>query len=68
MKDGWHTIYNNMVYVEDNKVLRGVSSDHQRTAYPYRWMGKPHNCYTIASGISVEAFRSGVRRGTIEMR
>ena len=68
MKNGWHTIYGNNVYVEDGKVLRGVSHDHQRTEYPYRWIGNPYKCYTLASGIGVEAFRSGVRRGTVMMK
>ena len=66
IKDGWHIIKNYIVIVENGRVLRGVSSQdwQQHAIWPYR-AGK--YCWTNVSGISVEAFRSGVRRGTITM-
>lgn len=66
IKDGWHVIKGYRVYVKDGRVLRGVSSQdwRQRTTWPYQ---AKYNCWTNVVGISVEAFRSGVRRGTITM-
>lgn len=65
--DGWHIISGYRVYVEDGRVLRGIlgNGNSQRTAYPYR------ACRTggwdNVSGLSVDAFRAGVRRGSISM-
>ena len=66
IKDGWHIIKNYIVIVENGRVLRGVSSWdwQQHTIWPYR---AGRSCWTNVSGISVEAFRSGVRRGTVTM-
>lgn len=36
MKDGWHKINGYTVYIEDNKVVRGVTDN--RTTYPYKYM------------------------------
>ena len=72
VKDGWHSVDRYDVWVEDGKVLRGVkrtiSDDGSGTLYPYRWMGKPYNCFTNVSGISLSALRSGLKRGSIIMR
>lgn len=69
VKDGWHTICGYSVWVEDGKVRRGVAEvNGERCAvYPYRWLGKPHNCFTSDPYMSVDAFRSAVRRGTAQM-
>lgn len=66
IKDGWHMIKGYRVYVKDGRVLRGVSSQdwQQRATWPYR---AGRSCWTNVSGITVDAFRSGVRRGTITM-
>lgn len=64
IKDGWHTISGYTVYVEDGKVLRGLSSDKQKAVFPYRAV---KDGWTSASGLTVGAFRSGVRRETIIM-
>lgn len=66
LKDGWHTINGCRVYVEKNKVLRGVSDDNYRTVYPYRWT--KYGVWTNASGIGVCAFRNGMKRDTVIMR
>ena len=63
--DGWHIIAGYDVYVEGGKVLRGLSSDKQRTTYPFRYAAR--DGWTNDSGLSVDAFRAGVRRGTITM-
>lgn len=62
--DGWHTISGYNVYVEGGKVLRGLSSDKQKTVYPFR---AARDGWDNDSGLSVDAFRAGVRRGTITM-
>ena len=76
--DGWHTICGHNVYVEAGCVVRGVTGIHnQITTYPYRvhyeWHddvgGKKRvtNGWDKCAGITVDAFRAGVRRGTINM-
>ena len=64
MKDGWHIAAGYRVYVEDGKVLRGIlgEGDFQRSAYPYRWDG---NVWTECTGITIHAFRAGVKRETM---
>lgn len=64
-KDGWKVISGYEVYIEDGKVLRGISS-RNTTVYPYRRCR--HGGWDNVSGLSMAAFRSGVRRGTIEMK
>ena len=67
MKDGWHKVYGEDVYIEDGKVLRGTTGHGftYRTTYPYRWTG---DGYTVDTGITVDALRAGMRRGTIAMK
>lgn len=65
MKDGFHKIAGYDVYVENDKVLRGVSSDWTKTTYVYRACKK--GGWDCVRSISVDAFRAGVRRGTIKM-
>ena len=76
MKNGWHTIGGYSVYVENGCVTHGIKRDHNNsiiTAYPYRkcWRysgGKRYqNGWYNCSGLSVNAFKSGVCRGTIGM-
>lgn len=64
MKDGWHYIAGYYVYVEDGKILRGLSHDHQKTTYVYRHI---KNGWICENGITIAAFQTGVRRGTIAM-
>ena len=64
INDGWHIVSGYEVYVEDGKVLRGLSSDKQRTVYPFRAV---RDGWDNDSGLTVAAFRAGVRRGTITM-
>lgn len=67
MKDGWHKVYGEDVYVENGRVLRGTtgSGPAYRPTYPYRWTG---NGYTIDTGITVDALRAGMKKGTIAMK
>ena len=78
IKDGWHIIAGYDVYVEGGKILRGVLGFV--CARPYRkeygtqyddsmrkvrvWTGGWNEC----AGISVSAFRAGVKRGTITLQ
>lgn len=71
MKDGWHKIAGYDVYIEDNKVIRGTlgeGTSNYRTAWPYIWIGGPPNVWSNCTGLSVEAFRAGVRRGTVKLK
>lgn len=75
IKDGWHVILGYEVYVENGLVIRGIKEDSNGspvTAYPYRAQMK--KCYygQFISGwyqedMSVDAFRAGVKRGTISL-
>lgn len=75
MKDGWHIVCGYKVYIEDGCVMRGVSHDEERPTAPYtvnwKYQKTPYGKIKMIedgwdndSGISVEAFRSGVKRGT----
>lgn len=65
--DGWHIILGYKVYVKHGCIMRGIlgEGNAQKTAYPYRVSkyGGWDNC----SGLSVDAFRAGVKRETITM-
>ena len=63
MKNGWHKLVGNVVFVEDNKVMRGVFGG--TTVYPYRWINK-YNTW-CKEYMSPAAFSAGVRRGTVQM-
>ena len=65
MKDGWHKICVYDVYVENDRVLRGTKANGTLPSYVFR--SCKHWNWVNASGITVNAFRSGVRRGTIRM-
>lgn len=68
ISDGWHKICGYDVYVEDDRVLRGVTDDRNRgprTTWVYRT--SRHGGYESAGKVTVDAFRAGVRRGTIIM-
>lgn len=68
MRDGWHIISGRKVYIKNSIVKRGII---QRSAldivpgYVYRrvgtgWGKEDH-------GVSVAAFRAGIKRGTIDI-
>lgn len=68
VKDGWHKVLGYDVYVENGKVMRCLVSHSSgyRTAYPYR--DEPYyNCMGICIGISLDALRAGLKRGTIRI-
>ena len=65
---GWKIAGGDDVYIEDGKVLRGIKLDHngyQVTAYPYRQ--SKSGGWDLISGISLAAFRAGIRRGTMKL-
>lgn len=68
IQDGWHKIYGYEVYVEDERVWRGIKynwNGSPLTSYPYRRMDC--NTWNNESGMSFWSFVSGVRRGTVGM-
>ena len=66
MKNGWHKILGNDVYVEDGFIVRATKSDGQIRASVYRW-SKSYNAWIIENRITLATFRSGVKRGTISV-
>ena len=70
MKNGWHIVSGYHVYVEDGFIIRGIvdkGTSHERPAYVYRWTPR-WKLWNRSIIITVNAFRSGVRRGTIMMK
>lgn len=70
MRDGWHVISGERIYVEGGCVVRGMTKDHNGSLVPahaYR-LNRQYNCWVREySGLTVAAFRAGIRRGTIQM-
>lgn len=69
ISDGWHNIAGYEIYVEKGRVLRGLKKDRNGQkvcAFPYRHTPQ-YGGWTNCSGLSVDAFRAGVNRGTIMM-
>lgn len=67
--DGWHKVYNYDVMIEDGIVSHATDEDHTRTLYPYRstlWGGM--NRIYKEEKLTLNALRSGLRRGTIALR
>ena len=65
-KDGWRAICGWDVYIEDGFVVRGVSSGPDVVpVYPYR--KDRHGGWNSCSGLTVAAFRAGVKRGTVRL-
>lgn len=64
--DGWRTICGWEVYVENGYIVRGISADHQTPLYIYRACRS--GGYDREYKITPDAFRAGLRRGTIVLR
>ena len=63
MKNGWHTLAGNRVFVADNRVVRGILDGY--AVYPYRWTSKYSTW--CKEYMSPAAFSAGVRRGSVQM-
>lgn len=58
-KDGWHTICGYSVYVENDRIVRGIKLDRNKSpvpAYPYR-RDKKNGGWNKCSGVKVDTFR-----------
>ena len=67
--DGWHKVYNYDVMIEDGTVSHATDEACTRTLYPYRltlWGGM--NRIYKEEKLTLNALRSGIRRGTIVLR
>ena len=62
IRDGWHTIKGQRVYVEDGYILRGVKPSYTgigyETAYPYWWYEKLR-IWNRVEKVKVSTFRNG---------
>lgn len=67
VSDGWHTICGYTVYVRDGKVMRAVKKDIYGSVVPASvYRGERHGGWENENGWNtVDAFRAGVKRGTI---
>lgn len=69
VQDGWHTICGHDVYVEDGIIRRGVEQRSPLNivpVYPYRYHAKGNRGWW-REDMTVDAFRAGVKRGTVNM-
>lgn len=66
-RDGWHKIAGYNIYVENNRVMRGLKGPEWNPvpSFPYRWSKNLH-CW-CAENMTVDAFRAGVKRDVIKM-
>jgi len=68
VRDGWHTIEGRTVYTENGYILRGIILDRNRQQVPaHVYRATRDGYWNIEYWLSVDAFRSGVRRGTIDL-
>ena len=65
--NGWHKIAGYNVYIEDNRIVRGVTSDWQLPLCPYT-ASKYGGWDNASRDLTPDAFRARVRRGTAIMR
>lgn len=66
--DGWHRVYNYYVMVEDGMVSHATDKDCTRTLYPYRSNLWGMERIYKEEKLTLNALRSGLRRGTIALR
>ncbi len=65
-EDGWYRVYGYKVYVENGKVIRGMTEDCQRTTYPY--VDCKYGGYDLCTSLSLSAFRQRVKRDKAFMK
>ena len=68
IKDGWNKVYRYYVLVEDGYVSSATDLNCTKTLYPYRkslWGG--WNRIYKEEKLTLNALRSGMRRGTIAL-
>ena len=62
--DGWREVYGRKVYVENGKVIRGLSTDGQRTVWPYEGTNSG-GLNNVSGKLTLAALRARTDRGTI---
>lgn len=71
IRDGWHNIAGYNVFVEDGQIVRGTKPSYtacgEEPAYVYRWL-KQYKEWSSQSKITIDAFRAGIKRGTIALK
>lgn len=69
MNASWRIAAGHEVFVENGKILRGMVRDSNgsyKPTYPYRL--NRNGTWIIETGVTLAAFRSAVRRGTMDMK
>lgn len=64
VRDGWHTIAGQNVYIENGYIKRGLSSDGQKATYPYRAV---KDGWDLDQYMSPDTFRRKVKNGSAAM-
>lgn len=65
VRDGWHTIAGQNVYIENGYIKRGLSRDGSRTTYPYS-SGK-YDGWDLDQYMTPDNFRRKVKNGSATM-
>ena len=68
LSEGWHNLSGYCVYVRDGRIVRGMlgRGRDQRPAWLYRYNSRL-GIWSSCVSMSVNAFRAGVRRGTVKI-
>lgn len=70
LKDGWHKVYGEDVYVENGKVERGIKKDMNNSevpCWPYEYDKKLGGWVNITGEVTLSTYRAGLKKGTKRM-
>lgn len=67
MKDGWHVVCGYEVYVEDGKIVRGMKNHGSSKVAAYVYRRCKTGGWNISYQVTPSAFRSGYKRGTVDL-
>lgn len=63
VQDGWHTVKGIRVYVEDNKVIKGIRADGKE-GHPHHYDARENKWTDMAGKVPYKTFIDAVRRDT----
>lgn len=67
MKDGWHVVCGYEVYVKDGKIVRGMKNQGFGKVAAYVYRRCKTGGWNISYQVTPSAFRSGYKRGTVDL-